>query len=287
MEKIHLISYKISAQLPLKEIARFFQMHGNLKWSEYILLEEKHLEVVFKYRLTNKQVYLFQFGCITFINFSINEISAFLEYLTSLAVKVDQNLFTKFNEEHVLGISMSGMCKLWDDNSKNYKFDPKIIEILSIVLAKSVALHKIEADLNNLLDEAERFIYRLQKGWLGINSRRLTSIVAKILRFEYESIHNIRIYDRTFATDTLQAKEIYDALEEHYELYERFDIIENKIEDLRSVIHSYSTLSYKSTENRQYVFEIFLLVLFPLVHILQYILDHYHIGSFYQLFRNL
>lgn len=271
MKTIHLNSFKIFTKLPLNKIAAFFKMLRPLSWKEYIVLKGQHLEMILKHSIEGKQVYLFEFGCITFVNLDSDEIRIFLEYIESIIGKLDYMSFAKFYERHLLYMENDEACRLWKEDDRIFLYQESILPIVANILAKSTALSKIEGEVNVLLDDAENFIKKLQIGQLYLNSKEFQEINTKILRFQYDIINTIRILDRTSSGNSNRlSMEISDALSTYYELQDRVDIIQSKIDDLQRVMKSYSTLSFKQNENRLYWFEIFLLVLFPLSHILHY-----------------
>ena len=145
------------------------------------------------------------------------------------------------------------------------EYNDYIIPIVCTVLSRSVALSKIEDDANLLLDRSENIITFLQKGKLRASKKELASITAKILRFEYDSVGNIKVLERSSLIDqSIEARSVYDILAGHFELGERFENIKNKCDELQKIIKTYSSLSYNNAENKLLLFEIFLLLLFPL-----------------------
>lgn len=284
MKTLNFNCFKIASRLPLGTLASFFNTHSPLSWKNYICLKGNHIDIVLKYQTTLKEAYLFEFGCVTFVNFTSDEIRVFLQYLKSIVGNIDSNMFTKFHESHTMKINNFGRCNLWKGNSQTILFHDYIIPITSIILAKSTALYKMEVDVGNLLDKAENFIHYLKKGKLHANTKHYTVTYAKIIRFEYDGINSIRIFDRSFDGDeNVHAREVYDILAEYYELHERFDVIAGKVEDLRNIIGSYSSLSHNYNEKRLLMFEIFLLCLFPLFHAAHYLVDNFSLSNVFQL----
>lgn len=285
MPTINFNCFKLATKLPLGKIAAFFKIHQPVSWEGYLVLEDKHLEAVFKYSANSKQVYLFEFGCATFVNFNIGEIRCFIDYLKTLVDVVDNNLFAVFHESHSLEVNKDGNCVLWSGNTSYVKYNEYVTHIVSMVLAKSTALSQIEVEADNLLNEAEKFIGYLKKGWLRANTRKSAATIARILRFEYESITNIRIFDRFFDSKAgVASKEIYDHMAEHYELHDRFKVIKSKTNDLKRIVNNYSTLSYNDTERRLLIFEIFLLALFPISHVLMHEVYKFNLANIFKIF---
>lgn len=275
MKTLHFNSFKIASTFPLDRISHFFRLQRPLSWRDHLLLEDSQLELALKYHTTGKKVYIFQFGCITFINFNEGETRNFLNFFESIAGKISYDMFARFHEYHTFGIYDDGSCMLWE-NGPVVPYHAEIISVMATILAKSAALYKVETDISSLLDKIEIFIHYLNKGKLYANSKTFAAITSKLLRFEYDSINNIRIFDRASATEqNLMLRNTYDKLSVYYELNDRFDIIENKVKDLLHITAAYSNLSNKHLENRQNLFVAILLALFPLSYGIEFIIHTY------------
>lgn len=258
MEPVYFKSYKISLKLPLDKVEAFFNLDKPLNWKEYVTLDTNHLSKILQYNAKSKIVYLFKYGCVCFVNFNENEIYIFLQYIDSIIGSVNFYLFSKFNENHSEYI----------DDTKSVSCNAAYIHIVCIILAKSVELNKLETDLEELLDKAEKLISFLQSGKLHIN-KKLTLIASRILRLEYHYANNIKIFERTmYDDDNIELRASFDKLSTYYELDERRKVIQSKMEDIRNIFTTYSSLSYNQSESRTYWFEIALLSLFPLSYVL-------------------
>lgn len=276
MKTVHFKCIRVAPKLPLDKISAFFKIHRQLSWKEYIRLQGYPLEMILKYTAASKQVYLYEFGCVCFINFDDSDIGVFVEFLESLTGPIDYTSYVKFQETHGVEIFDNGNCSLWEGSPGNFKYGSYTPHIVSTVLAKSTALSRLETEVSLLLDQSEKFINYLQKGWLHASTKNSAKITAQFLRFKYDSITNIRIFDRpSFSGQHLSEREEYTALSKYFELFERYEILQSKISDLHSITDAYSKLSYRQSENRLYVFEIFLLALFPLSGLIHFLLDRY------------
>jgi required for meiotic nuclear division protein 1 len=258
MEPVYFKSYKISLKLPLDKLEAFFTLHDPPNWKEYITLDRNQLSKILQYDTESKMVYLFKYGCVCFVNFNENEIYIFLQYIDSIIGSVDFYLFSKFNENH---------CEYINDTECMPCYTG-YIHIICIILAKSVELNKLESDLEELLDKAEKLINFLQSGKLHIN-KRITFTASRILRMEYHYANNIKIFERNmYDNGNIGSRKAFDKLSKYYELDERRKVIQSKMDDMRNIFASYSSFSYKQNEARTYWFEIALLSLFPLSYIL-------------------
>ena len=268
MKILLLKTFRIAPKIPLETVIRYFRLDLPGSWKEYIILNGRDLNEVFKCRTDSKKVFLFDFGCAVFLNFNSEEISTFLEFLQSLTGNVDYSLLAKYHERHIAKIYPDNTISLWRNSSLRFKYNDGIITLIAAVLAKSTALEKIERDLDNMLDEAEGYISKLQKGRLKANTGSFAATAAHLLRYEFDISASIRIFDRPYCTNCdFMYRNIYDKFSKYYELSDRLEVLERKTGELRNIVKSYSNISYSRQERRLILFEVFLLALFPLSYL--------------------
>jgi len=269
MEKITFYTYKAAGKLPLVQIASFFNLKQGADWKEYIKIEGAEVENVLKYNSSKKAVYLYKYGCITFLGFNQDEIYIFLEYLKKLFVELDNKLLSQFSETHVMTVTDDGYVKLWEDAEATFNYQENIDDIAAAVLAKSTELYKIETELSEVLDEAGKFITYLNKGQLSANKKNVISTIAKCVRFKYRSIESVRLLGRPSEFNkTIESRQIFDTMSDFFELNERYVILTNRMGILDSITGEYFIFRSKKSERRLLLFEVFLLCLFPLLHMI-------------------
>jgi len=269
MERIILNTYKVATRLPLARIASFINQGQDVSWKEFIKINGAEVEKILNYASTNKVVYLYKYGCITFLNFNQDEISIFLDYLGTLFVDLDYRLLSKCNETHEMILSSDGYVNLWEDDEAKFDYQQYVDDIAAAVLAKSTELYKIETELSEVLDEAGMFISQLNKGCLWASTKKVASTLAKSIRFKYRSIESVRLLGRPSEfKKTIESRQIFDKLSEYFELNERYVVLSNQMDILDSVTGAYLRFGSKQSESRLLLFEILLLASFPLLHIL-------------------
>lgn len=283
MDTIRFKSYKVASRISLEKPASFFRIQRSSSWREYIVLSGQSLETVLKKHCGSKCAYLFEFGCVTFVDFDDFEIQMFLEFFAGMVDKIDYSMFARITESHYINVEENSEFKPWDVSEDIYKYDDSVRAAIAVILSKSVALDKIEIDVDRNMVESEKYIEYLRRGRLRVSKKALSVIISGFLKFEYESISSIRIFDRSSAgNDSINCRELYHALAEYYELNDRFYVLQKKIGSLRSTIKTYNSLSYQQSENRLYIFEMFLLSLFPLVSIIHLFLSFEGIVSIFK-----
>ncbi|MDP4128234.1 MAG: RMD1 family protein [Bacillota bacterium] len=269
MERIILNTYKVATRLPLVQIATVVNLKKAAGRKEYIKFDRAEIEKILNYDSGEKAVYLYKYGCTTFLNFNQDEISILLDYLGTLFIDLDYKLLSKFKENHEMILSSDGYVNLWECDEAEFPYQQHVDDIAATVLAKSTELYKIETELSEVLDEAGTFIRQLNKGYLRANSKKVASILAKSIRFRYRSIESVRLLDRPSEfKKTFESRQLFDKMSEYFELHERYAVISNQMNILDSIMGEYLSFGSKQSEHRLLLFEILLLASFPLLHIL-------------------
>jgi uncharacterized Rmd1/YagE family protein len=191
-------------------------------------------------------VLVFSFGSIVFINHSTpNEITAFLNYLYSFEPDIDVKRADRYSDDYSLHIKETESIELTDEYVVVPAYESYYPELISTVLAKSVALEKTEEQLGQINDKLETMIDRLEKGKLRIGNKELARTTAKIIRHEYNTLAYIMILDKPDITWTSStAGEFYDRMLEFFELNDRYKILKSKTEILYNIMDGFSTISH-------------------------------------------
>jgi len=290
MEGKNFISFKAFSYIDLKKAASFFGLPlTERNRDKCIILDEVPLTEIYKYNMKDKKVYLFSFGCVVFEDMEMDETDSFFSTMQSVIGEPDYKMMAKYRESHTLPLNETGAAYLWEGCEETYPITAELSYTIASILAKSTALSKQEADIDILLDEADSYVARFQRGVLNTGTRKFAAAMAHIIRFERESAAGIMIFDRpALVGRNLLLRDIYDRLSVYYEIEDRYEILEKKADELRNIVRSYSMLRYRRQENRLLVFETFLLLLFPLFRILEAVVGQNGIETFFQLiFSNL
>ena len=125
------------------------------------------------------------------------------------------------------------------------------LDIISIVLAKSVALDKIEMDISYLLDEIENVVSDLHQGKLTVSDEKLAKMSAGILGFKLSTISYIMLLDKPAITWTHEkASELFEELVTLFELSERYGNNRHKIDTLMDITEVFSGLAHAKRGTR-------------------------------------
>lgn len=276
---IRFLSHKIAPSLDLKRIAAAYSLSAPESWEDCIVLGGQQLANIYMIHMPSRKVYIFAYGCIVFENFESDETAKFLKSIRQIIGELDYKMLSRYTESYTTEVpELQGVQGVQED--QKIQWAQSLSYITAVVLAKSSALSKEEANIRLLLDESESFINKLQAGTFNRGTRKSTKTMTQIIRFEYESAAAIKLFDRpSEVTGNLALREAYDELAKRFELEDRYGVLEKKVSELRNIVRSYTGLRNNHQEKRLLFFEIFLLALFPLFRLTEFFLQKFGVET--------
>ncbi|MEB2630620.1 RMD1 family protein [Peribacillus frigoritolerans] len=247
MEAITFKACAITNEIDLNKIAIHCGIPKKFTWEEPLILKGDILRsILYKNVDESQQVLVFSFGSIVFINYSHeDEIKAFSSFIQSFEPDIDLVNVDRYTDDYSLHFSETENINLTDEYVVVPKYEFFYPELISTILAKSVALEKTEEQLGTIHDKLEAMIDRLEKGKLRIGNKELARTTAKIVRHEYNTLAYIMILDKPDITWTSSiAGEFYDRMLEFFELNDRYKILKSKTEILYNIMDGFSNISH-------------------------------------------
>lgn len=264
MNSADFTAYVLAKEINLNTLAQHFGMNKKYRWEDPLVLKDVNLSGVIN-NPTDKYVYIFYFGSLVFINFTHHEMMDVVKYLRKMDVELNDIAPYTFQDDFKL---ISNRDKEFTVNfaSVNVEsFNNYHLEIVSTILAKSVALEKIESDMNKLFDDIEDIIDLLDKGRFNISDRLLAKTSARILRYKFNSISYIMLLDKPDITWVdEEAGNIYAELGRLFELEERYQVVFQKSETLMDITQSFAGLTH-ATRGTRLEWMIIILIAFEIV----------------------
>ncbi|HEU0265343.1 MAG TPA: RMD1 family protein, partial [Geobacterales bacterium] len=157
----------------------------------------------------------------------------------------------RYQESYRLEITPDAPPQIDNDRAIMPRFDRGFIDIIAIVIAKSVALERIEEQVDLVLDEMEGTIARLERGKLGIPDDQLAKLASTILNFKYRSISSIMVLDKPDITwENTEADRLYLTMASLFELNQRYQEIKHKAETLMDIIQVFTGMSHARRASR-------------------------------------
>ncbi|SFL72829.1 RMD1 family protein [Pelosinus propionicus] len=240
----------LNNEINLNKISQHFGSNRKLKWEEYLILKGTELQGIVR-EIEMKRVYLFHFGSIVFLNFQYHEIMDIINYLKTIENGIhDINTF-KYVDEYKIEINSESESAINNDYMVTKQIAEYQFDIVSTVLAKSVALEKIESDISRVLDEIEEVVNNLYRGELTVSDEKLAKMSASILEFKLSTISYVMLLDKPAITWNHEgASELFDELTILFELTDRYEKLRHKIDTLMDIIEVFSGLAHSKRGTR-------------------------------------
>lgn len=280
MTQINFKAVSLCNEINLNAIAAHFGIKKKFEWEDFLRLNAAQLKGVIKEH-DNKSVNIFAFGALVFVNLEHHEIMDILNYLSHVETRLS-NISFDFADDYMLEVRKEDEIA---DDEAHFTNDAMIttefgyyqMDILSVVLAKSVALEKIENDIEILLDEIELVITAMQTGKLSVRDEKIARISARILSFKYNTISSIMILDKPDLTwNNENAEKLYTAMSHLFELDERYNKVQMKSETLMDIVQVFTTFTqHKKANTLEWM--IILLIVFEIVISL---IEFFHLNPF-------
>ncbi|MDR3588344.1 MAG: RMD1 family protein [Negativicutes bacterium] len=226
----------------LDKIAIHFGINMKFKWEDTLILGPDELRGILR-ESADKRARIFHFGSIVFNNFSNPEITDLVNYLRS----IDKTIYLanpfEYTDDYRIELDPASPAAINNDFMIVATLEDFQPEIVATILAKSVALERLEASINHLLDDVEEIVGYLHSGSLTVSDEQLAQLSAKILGFKLDTISYIMLLDKPAITwSNNQAAALYDELVALFELSDRDAKGRHKIDTLMDITEVFGGL---------------------------------------------
>jgi required for meiotic nuclear division protein 1 len=239
----------VGRSVDLNRLSGHFGLRHRYTWEEPLCLDSGRLRGILR-EPEGRSAWVFSFGAVVFTNCQPHEIHDILAYLARHEPALAPGQNATFQDTYALAVSE---LEIGPDSDQMTvaQFEAWQPEILATVLAKSVALERVEASLDVALDRFEERLERLEKGRLVTNDMILAQDAARILRLEHDSISYLGILDKPDLTwDNAPAEKLYSTLSRQFELKDRNDAVRRKSEVLKDINGTFSDLAHARRSTR-------------------------------------
>ncbi len=247
MREMKFKAFSITNEIDLNKIAVQCGIPKKFTWEEPLILKGNILKSILNREVGDSQyILVFSFGSVVFINQThADEMKDFFQYIKSFEPEVNLAHAYTYTDDYSLQIEQTKEIELTDEFVVIPEYESFYPEIISTVLAKSVALEKTEEHLGKINDQLEVLIDRLEKGRMRVGNKRLAKMTAEIVRHEYNTHAYIMILDKPDITWTSNdANDFYDKMSEFFELNDRYTILKSKTETLYNIMDGFSNISH-------------------------------------------
>jgi uncharacterized Rmd1/YagE family protein len=191
-----------------------------------------------------------------------HEMMDLVKYLKNIDENLKNNFPDDYIDEYKIEIDPTYDYMLYNDLMTSNEFMPYYLDILSLVLAKSTSLRKIENDAEKLLDSIEDVINYLDTGKFNMSDEQIAKTSAKVLRFKYHTISNLMLLDKPrSAWSNEDIESFFMQVTELFDFKDRYQKITRKTEVLQDITEVFSTLSHEKRGTKLEIMVIILILL--------------------------
>lgn len=273
MELYTFKAFAFGGELDLNRLAAKLGIARKYRWEEPMILSP----VTFALASGSdaEQVYLYYFGGVVFLNCTGDIIARFLDSIPQYAESLKGQIQLPYREEYRLEIDPEREPVIANDCAIMPRYNLAFLGIICFVIAKSVALERIEERIELVFDEVEGLIANLGTGRLELPDRDMARLASSILGFKYTSIAHIMVLDKPEITwDNPEADRLYLTMASLFELNQRYQEIKHKSETLLDMTDVFSSLSHARRSARLEWIIIILIAIEIVIYLMQLYSGH-------------
>ncbi len=245
MERCEFTAFALPGELDLNRLAQRLGIARKYRWEEPLVLNLEDLTTFPRERPDGQQVYLYYFGGVVFVNAPEEAVHTFLSRMAGLAEEFRPGVSLRYRDDYTLRVNENTPMDVDNDSAVMPRCERSFIDIISFVIAKSAALERIEEKVDQVLDDMEGLITRLNRGKLSIPDRELARLASTVLNFKYTSIAHVMVLDKPEITwEEPEADCLYSTMANLFELDQRYQEIRHKSETLLDITEVFSGLSH-------------------------------------------
>jgi uncharacterized Rmd1/YagE family protein len=245
VDRIDFAAFALPGELDLNRLAQKLGIARKYRWEEPLVLNLADLTVSLRERSSVQLVYLYYFGGVVFVNAPDEAMHTFLARMAGVAEEFRPDMSLRYRDDYTLRVDESGRMDVSNDSAVMPRYEHSFLDIICFVIAKSAALERIEEKVDQVLDDMEGLISRLNRGKLSIPDRELARLASTILNFKYTSIAHVMVLDKPEITwEEPEADLLYSTMADLFELDQRYQEIRHKSETLLDITEVFSSLSH-------------------------------------------
>ncbi len=266
----YFLAFALGGELDLNRLAVAMELGQRYRWEEPMLLNPEDCTPLTHRHSGSSQCQLYYFGAVVFINCPDELIRSFCDRMARYSELFRSGPPTKFRDTYSLKIEEGAAMEITNGNAVMPRYFPACVNLIGFVIAKSVALERIEEQVDLVLDEMEDVIQLLERGKLALPDGKLARLASSILNFKYKSIAHIMVLDKPDITwDNEDLDRLYSRMANLFELSQRYHEIKAKSETLMDITEVFTGLSHARRANRLEWIIIVLIALEIVIYVLE------------------
>ena len=229
MQRIEFKALAVAPELDLNRISPHFGMGRKYTWEEPLRLDAVRLRGILRIP-EGRELFLFSFGVIVVQDCGPAELSDLQTYLASVAPDIQKVGSSKWSDDLVVEVDPDCETEVGNERVVVPSLEGWVSEMVATVLARSVALERVESALDGAMDRFD---------------------AARILRIEHESLSWLGLLDRPeTAWNNSQAESFHDELARVFEIPDRYGALRRKSEVLKDIDKTFSDLAHSKRSTR-------------------------------------
>ena len=204
------IAYQVADSIDIKSVKSSFK--SNLRYSDSSEL--------FYETGTDRYLYVFRYGVVSFFNYDPLAISAFLQFVNSYC----RNFFVESINDELIVETGASENRISHNKIEITNTDPEALRMIMLNVSQSVALDYYTELTDKLLEETNYHTQLLEKkGRLAISGSNLKKFIGKTLLLKNRIAENLYIFDSPPETwEDEQLDKLHNGLIKNFDLQERF-----------------------------------------------------------------
>lgn len=262
-------SVVLGSEINLNDVASHFGVKKKIKWEDPLILSGQALKGILK-EVETKYVYLYYFGSLVFINMQFHETQDVVKYLKTIDKSLKIDNLKEYSDDYRLEISPEYEYSLGNEAMTASTYEAYYPDMISLVLAKSISLEKIENETDNLLDNIEDVIGYLERGNFNISDKQLAKSTARVIRFEYNTIANLMLFEKpSSAWYNEDIDKFFLEMVALFDIEDRYSKITHKTEILKDITDVFGSLTHEKRATRLEIMVIILIAVSITISLLE------------------
>ncbi len=248
MKTVKLRAYDVAQEIDLNVLASDFDIKKKFTWEEPLTISGRRLTEMIgagEDEDDGRMAMLFSFGAMVLINLTREESQRFVDEMrrfdAARAWKYPSPHFERFQ------VALSGEVEdtEFTDALVSVPEIPSYFpELAATVLAKSVALERVEQRIDSILDRLEPIIEQFERGKLSISNKQRSTIMAELARYQYSSLSSIMVLDKPDITWSRGDAELfYNQMSDFFELTDRYGVLKAKGDAVEKIMGSIASMN--------------------------------------------
>jgi len=280
LRKYNIVAYNIGREIDVKRFSReYMKRRIRLAWEE---------PLYFSYQ--GKEVFIYSFGSFVVID----PYKGFFQEIYSILKEYTRDLLKPYTERYeVIILEDEGELKeLLDETVENLRemkdrkiivtdsacilkeppLTREIIKIIAFTLAQSLALERIEKDVDAALEKAQKILSQFEKSSFYFRVKPAVKSLISVLRARFDALSDVMVLEKPeIVWEEPELDILYEELRAVFEIDDRFRALDKKLEDILEMGRVISDLASTS---RELILES-LILLFIILEILLTIMEFF------------